>query len=67
MPKGDIELPNLSGTVDPTIKDREATQRMHQLQQRFDARARSRPAQPAVSRGIAGRLVDSYRQMKGRR
>ena len=63
MPKRDIELPNRSGVVDPTIAPRVEQQQNLALQREYLDRERRRPA-TTPTRPLASRVMEGYRAVR---
>ena len=67
MPKGDIDLPNRSGVVDPTIGPRADRQRSLALNRQFATREQTRLAAAPVKRSVGRRMLDARRALLGTR
>ena len=67
MAKGDIDLPNRSGMVDPTISTRADQQRSLALQRQFLTREQARMSAPTGKRSVGRRMLDARRTLLGTR
>lgn len=65
MPKGDINLPNQSGVIDPRIAREQELQGQRAFLRRSQASAGSRA--PVEKRSVARRMVEGIRTISGRR